>query len=337
MVGREIEETDARFQPRRPARSCSKCESFRFPGPATRGPGDCEDISFSLRRGEILGIAGLMGAGRTELLECLFGAAAETPRAASCWHGREVRFRHPAEASRRGVALVTEDRKRLGLFRPYERRRQYQRLHARAKPRRWRLEPPPRRSRRPRTSVKRLGVKTAGVRRGDHRLSGGNQQKAIIGRWLLTQPQVLLLDDPDARHRRRRQSRALPADGPALPRGTWRSSSRQQRTARAAHGQRPDFGALRRSQDRRVRPSRRERTADHGSRHATRRVLIEIWRFAASDRVTSVFLGEMAPPSGLSVAIGRTGRSIISANCHRAARRVAERSSFDCEKKTPKL
>src|SRR5262249_60219494 len=74
------------------------------------------EIRFTLRRGEILGIAGLMGAGRTELLECLFGASPEPPRGRILLEGREVKFAHPAEAKRAGIALLTEDRKRLGLF-----------------------------------------------------------------------------------------------------------------------------------------------------------------------------------------------------------------------------
>src|SRR5260221_11729169 len=78
--------------------------------------GRLEDFSFLLRRGEILGTAGLMGAGRTELLECLFGASLDAPRGRIVLDGREVSFEHPAEAKRAGVALVTEDRKRLGLF-----------------------------------------------------------------------------------------------------------------------------------------------------------------------------------------------------------------------------
>ena len=57
-----------------------------------------------------------MGAGRTELLECLFGSSAEPPRGTILLEGRPVRFDHPAEATRAGIALVTEDRKRLGLF-----------------------------------------------------------------------------------------------------------------------------------------------------------------------------------------------------------------------------
>src|SRR5206468_2569943 len=75
-----------------------------------------KDISFTLRRGEILGIAGLMGAGRTELLECLFGASPEPPTGRILVEGREGKFSHPAEARQCGIALGTEDRKRPGLF-----------------------------------------------------------------------------------------------------------------------------------------------------------------------------------------------------------------------------
>ena len=75
-----------------------------------------KDVSFELHRGEVLGIAGLMGAGRTELLETLFGSANQTPTGEVLLDGKRVQFRHPSDAMRAGMALVTEDRKRLGLF-----------------------------------------------------------------------------------------------------------------------------------------------------------------------------------------------------------------------------
>ena len=70
----------------------------------------------AVNRGEILGFAGLMGAGRTELLECLFGASSVQPQGKLLVHGKVVHFSHPAEAMKAGIAMVTEDRKRLGLF-----------------------------------------------------------------------------------------------------------------------------------------------------------------------------------------------------------------------------
>jgi ABC-type sugar transport system ATPase subunit len=153
------------------------------------------DISFSLRRGEILGIAGLMGAGRTELLECLFGTSAEPPTGTILLDGAPVRFEHPEEATRAGLALVTEDRKRLGLFANLDVGENITlctlRQAASGGLVRWR------RQREIAESVVRdLSVRTPSTAAAITSLSGGNQQKAIIGRWLLTRPKVLLLDDP---------------------------------------------------------------------------------------------------------------------------------------------
>jgi ribose transport system ATP-binding protein len=194
MVGREIEETDL-SNPRAAGDVVLDVEHLWLPWPGHARAWRLEDISFSLRRGEILGVAGLMGAGRTELLECLFGASAETPLGKITLAGRKVAFRHPADAKRAGMALVTEDRKRLGLFADMSvaanvtlctldqsvrrgllsRRREHQQAAL---------------------MVGQLGVKSSGLNSPITSLSGGNQQKAIIGRWLLTRPQVLLLDDP---------------------------------------------------------------------------------------------------------------------------------------------
>ncbi|MEZ6077902.1 MAG: ATP-binding cassette domain-containing protein [Pirellulaceae bacterium] len=74
------------------------------------------NISFQLRRGEIVGIAGLMGAGRTELLESLFGASPVAHQGRILLDGQPCRFGHPSQAMAAGIAMVTEDRKRLGLF-----------------------------------------------------------------------------------------------------------------------------------------------------------------------------------------------------------------------------
>jgi len=136
-----------------------------------------------------------MGAGRTELLECLFGIAAATPVGKILLNGKLVLFSHPAEAMRHGVALVTEDRKRLGLFDQMLVREnvtictlgesttagvvsmKMDRLATQ-------------------NSIRELGIRCDGTEAKISSLSGGNQQKCIIARWLKTNPQVLLLDDP---------------------------------------------------------------------------------------------------------------------------------------------
>jgi ABC-type sugar transport system ATPase subunit len=194
MVGREIEETDF-SRPRQGGAVVLSVEHLwlAWPGHARRWR--LEDISFSLRRGEILGIAGLMGAGRTELLECLFGASAARPSGRIVLDGRQVNFAHPADARRAGIALVSEDRKRFGLFAEMTVGANIT-LCTLAQSVRRGLVNRHLEDERARGVVRQLGIKTAGVDAPITSLSGGNQQKTIIGRWLLAQPKVLLLDDP---------------------------------------------------------------------------------------------------------------------------------------------
>jgi ABC-type sugar transport system ATPase subunit len=194
MVGREIESVKLGHD-RRPGEIILQVENLSLPQSGHARAWRLKNISFSLHRGEILGIAGLMGAGRTELLECLFGSSLEPPRGKIVLDGREVRFSHPAEAREAGIALVTEDRKRLGLFERMTVRENIT-VCTLTKAVQWGMVA----SRQERAIAKdvihRLAVKTAGPEIPITTLSGGNQQKAIIGRWLLTDPKVLLLDDP---------------------------------------------------------------------------------------------------------------------------------------------
>ncbi len=194
MVGRQIEETDLR-EPRTPGDVVLQVRGLSLPWPGHAWQWRLRDINFTLRRGEILGLAGLMGAGRTEMLECLFGSSSQRPRGEILLEGRPVVFRRPAQAMRAGIALVTEDRKRLGIFANLDVGRNISLC---------RLEEVTRfgwlNCRRERAMSRRaaeqLGVKTPALTTPITSLSGGNQQKAIVGRWLLTRPKVLLLDDP---------------------------------------------------------------------------------------------------------------------------------------------
>jgi ABC-type sugar transport system ATPase subunit len=193
MVGREIDETD--LPPRQPGPVILEVDRLSLPWPGHARQWRLKDVGFTLRRGEILGIAGLMGAGRTELLECLFGASTPSPQGTILLEGRPVRIRHPAEAMRAGLALVTEDRKRLGLFANLSVGHNITLCTLDAVARLGLLRPG-RERRVARETIDRLGVKTTGPDAPVTSLSGGNQQKVIIGRWLLTRPKVLLLDDP---------------------------------------------------------------------------------------------------------------------------------------------
>jgi ABC-type sugar transport system ATPase subunit len=194
MVGREIEAVRLGAD-RQPGDVVLAVEGLSLPWIGHARQWRLRDISFALRRGEILGIAGLMGAGRTELLECLFGASPEPPHGRILLDGRPVRFAHPAEACRAGIALVTEDRKRLGLFAHMSVGENIT-ICTLAEAAAGGVVNPRRERRIAEGMVEKLGVRTAGTAAPITSLSGGNQQKAIIGRWLLTRPKVLLLDDP---------------------------------------------------------------------------------------------------------------------------------------------
>jgi ABC-type sugar transport system ATPase subunit len=194
MVGREIEAVDFGAQ-RQASNVLLKVENLSLAWPGHARGWRLKDVSFELRRGEVLGIAGLMGAGRTELLECLFGAAELPPSGRVELMGRAVHFRHPREARAAGIGLVTEDRKRLGLFAAMNVGENISICTLResgaagfiSRRREWQMAA---------ETSQKLAVKTAGLAAPITSLSGGNQQKCIIGRWLQTQPQVLLLDDP---------------------------------------------------------------------------------------------------------------------------------------------
>ena len=152
-------------------------------------------VSLDLHAGEILGVAGLMGAGRTELLETIFGAAEPTWTGSILLEGRSVRFTHPREACAARIAMVTEDRKRLGLFPDLDVAGNVS-LCSLAGALRGGLLGRAREEALVAGPIRDTGVKTPGPHAAITGLSGGNQQKCIIGRWLLTQPRILLLDDP---------------------------------------------------------------------------------------------------------------------------------------------
>jgi ABC-type sugar transport system ATPase subunit len=194
MVGREIESA-SNFSPRAPGPAVLEARKVSLAWPGHAQAFRLRDISLTVHAGEVLGIAGLMGAGRTELLECLYGSSRLPPTGEILLNGRPIVFRHPADALAAGVALVTEDRKRLGLFDQLNVGQNITLCNLREIARAGLIRPRAERQVAAAT-VERLRVKTPGVDARITNLSGGNQQKCIIGRGLLTRPKVLLLDDP---------------------------------------------------------------------------------------------------------------------------------------------
>ncbi len=156
--------------------------------------GKFSNISFTLRRGEILGFAGLMGSGRTEVLESIFGISpADSGEIVIKGEKREIRS--PRDAIQAGIGLLTEDRKRTGLFLPLSVQDNMITVHMAAfqqglflNQRRIKADC--------RKQQEQLAIKTPSLEQAINLLSGGNQQKALLARWLLHDPEILFLDEP---------------------------------------------------------------------------------------------------------------------------------------------
>ena len=157
-------------------------------------PGVFRDISFDLRRGEILGFAGLIGAGRTNVAEALYGVV---PAASGSIEidGRPVRIRNARDAMRHGMAFLTEDRKASGLFLMLSVLENMQ-IAAIGNYSRGGFVRQDALSAAAERMRDALRVKTPEMDTMIENLSGGNQQKVLIARWLMTSPRILILDEP---------------------------------------------------------------------------------------------------------------------------------------------
>ena len=156
--------------------------------------GAFRDVSFTLHTGEIVGLTGLVGAGRTEVARAIFGADRITAGKIYL-DGKEIHVTSPQDAIRQGIGLLTEDRKQQGLVLGMTVRANTTLANLKA------LVKGPFINRREERAVaekyvQELHIKTPGIEQTAQNLSGGNQQKVVLAKWLYTQSRVLIFDEP---------------------------------------------------------------------------------------------------------------------------------------------
>lgn len=193
MVGREFDE---QF----PKARCEiggerlRLENFGLRGIGKSAPA-VTNISFSVKVGEIVGVAGLQGSGNTDLFMALFGARGRHVEGTASLNGRRLKISSPRAAIAQGVALLTNDRKATGLVLPLSIVANATLANLpRLSPGGWRRAQSEKRE--TQRLAQRLSLRAASLEQEVSTLSGGNQQKVVLAKWLQTEPQLLLLDEP---------------------------------------------------------------------------------------------------------------------------------------------
>jgi ribose transport system ATP-binding protein len=186
MVGRSVEE----IYPRRTPRHGEEILAVE----GLRREGEFRDVTFSLRQGEVVGMFGLVGSGRTAVARAIFGAEPATAGEIRM-EGKRLRLRSPRDAVAAGISLVTEDRKRDGLVMACTIRDNVS-LAAFSRMRRGLFLDRRRQLRLVGEKVRAVGVRPPVIGRLVKTLSGGNQQKVVLAKWLLSRTKVLVLDEP---------------------------------------------------------------------------------------------------------------------------------------------
>jgi D-xylose transport system ATP-binding protein len=194
MVGREMKERFPKGN-RNPGEVVFAVENLEATDPNDPNRKILNGVSFNVRRGEILGIAGLMGSGRTELVTTLFGEYGTISKGSIRMNGQEIRPKSAREAIDAGLSLVPEDRKKMGLILIQNILRNISLPNLDQFSRFFRINS----NAELQASLhqaKSLTIKAPNLEVLTETLSGGNQQKVVISKWLLSNPDVLIMDDP---------------------------------------------------------------------------------------------------------------------------------------------
>jgi methyl-galactoside transport system ATP-binding protein len=189
MVGRDLTH---RFPPRSnvPGEVLMRVENYTSPNPKS-----FKDVSFELKRGEILGVSGLVGAQRTEVMEAIFGMR-PVESGKIFLNGKLKSIKHPFDAQRNKMALLTEERRTTGIFPILPVFENTLMAHWGHYVRAWGLLDLKKGEDDVQKSIRALRVKTPSSKTLIQNLSGGNQQKIVFSRWLLTEPDIFILDEP---------------------------------------------------------------------------------------------------------------------------------------------
>jgi len=194
MVGRDIAEIYPQIT-HLPGEVVLKVENYTVNHPLRPGEKIVQGVNFELRKGEIFGISGLMGSGRTEVVESIFGAFPADCSGNVYLDGRKVDITSPRDAINHGIGLVTEDRKKLGLVLMLSVAKNLT-LAINDRIKGFLFINEKKGSGIVRKYIDYLRIKTPDPDFIVNNLSGGNQQKVIIGKWLSTAPKILILDEP---------------------------------------------------------------------------------------------------------------------------------------------
>ena len=193
MVGRRIENLYPTRDSKIEEQEVMRVENLTIPHPTIANRNVVENVSFSLRKGEILGLSGLVGSGRSEVVNALVGRMKCT--GSVYVKGSPVHIHSPADAKKVGIGLVTEDRKKDGLLPNLEIRPNLT-LHSLELFTNYSFMSTAKEKRLAGEQAQKFNIKTPSVEQMVVNLSGGNQQKVILAKVLMAQPQILFLDEP---------------------------------------------------------------------------------------------------------------------------------------------